>query len=336
MWNTLVANEAGKEETGSIDVLPDTASISDVLALPSSTLPFCFKLHQILEQVKERGQTHIISWRPHGRAFSVYDPKLFVRDIMPHYFNQTKFASFQRQLNIYGFQRISSGIDKGSYYHSLFLQGQPLLCRSMYRIRIKGNKVRPSKSEIVDPNFYSFPSIEEETRTRRINNGTTMSTMAPSSQVPSIPKVFPNDHSPTVSDLLAAQLHQFQGLVNRPSLQQPQLPHQAAAPSVSTKKLPSHKDDGHNFNRSNYVKPVGTNPLTTTRAPPLSGLAPDPRPLSPSGFAALQQDLQQYHQPGTGPTRTTTVQRRPFLLFVNFATRRPQKLHFLLDGLESE
>ena len=33
---------------------------------------------------------------------------------MPLYFNQTKYSSFQRQLHIYNFQRITAGKDKGA------------------------------------------------------------------------------------------------------------------------------------------------------------------------------------------------------------------------------
>ena len=29
-----------------------------------------------------------------------------------------QYASFQRQLNLYGFSRLSHGKDKGAYYHS--------------------------------------------------------------------------------------------------------------------------------------------------------------------------------------------------------------------------
>ena len=63
----------------------------------------------------------IVSWMPHGKAFKVHNPTDFVNYIMPQFFSQSKYTSFQRQLNMYGFQRFSSRCskDKGAYYLSL-------------------------------------------------------------------------------------------------------------------------------------------------------------------------------------------------------------------------
>ncbi|KAL3910718.1 MAG: hypothetical protein SGILL_007582 [Bacillariaceae sp.] len=52
---------------------------------------------------------------------------------MPRYFNQTKYKSFQRQCNIYGFQRIHHGPHKGGYAHKYFLQDMPDLCSEIKR-----------------------------------------------------------------------------------------------------------------------------------------------------------------------------------------------------------
>lgn len=54
------------------------------------------------------------------------------------YFKQSKLTSFQRQLNLYGFQRISTGRDRGGYFHPLFLRGRADICHSMLRTRVKG------------------------------------------------------------------------------------------------------------------------------------------------------------------------------------------------------
>lgn len=59
---------------------------------------------------------------------------------MPKYFRMSRFSSFQRQLNLYDFQRVTEGPDKGAYYHELFVQGRPILSTMMKRNKIKGIK----------------------------------------------------------------------------------------------------------------------------------------------------------------------------------------------------
>jgi hypothetical protein len=102
--------------------------------------PFPWRVHECLEAVEREGLSHIISWQPHGRAFTVHQPKLFVELILTRFFGQTKYASFQRQLNIYGFNRFLHGKDKGAYYHLCFVRGRRSLVRNMVRMKIKGNK----------------------------------------------------------------------------------------------------------------------------------------------------------------------------------------------------
>lgn len=68
--------------------------------------------------------------------------------------------SFQRQLNIYGFTRITSGPDKGSYYHELFLRGKGFLTHRMLRRKTGA----AGKRENVDksPSLYSFAAMPTE------------------------------------------------------------------------------------------------------------------------------------------------------------------------------
>jgi hypothetical protein len=86
----------------------------------------------------------------------VHKPKDFVQEVMSHFFNQTKYASFQRQLNLYGFSRLTHGPDKGAYYHNCFVRGKRHLCKGMIRQKIKGTKVRKSLSPEDEPNFYDM------------------------------------------------------------------------------------------------------------------------------------------------------------------------------------
>jgi hypothetical protein len=120
-------------------------SLSSLLSkeanLPSSKLPFVWKLYEMLEDVEITGNQHIVSWVGNGRAFKVHDLKSFVDKIIPMHFNQTKFKSFQRQLYFYEFKRIPSGPDAGFYYHPKFVRGIKTLCLSM-RPQTKQRKIQ--------------------------------------------------------------------------------------------------------------------------------------------------------------------------------------------------
>jgi len=116
---------------------------------------FPIKLHKIMERADVDGYSHIISWLPHGRAIRIHDSKAFVAKIMPRYFYISKYTSFIRQLSIYGFRKVSrKGIDKGAYYHDLFLSGRPGLCAGISRL-----KSRPTLKSKFEPNFYQMPPI---------------------------------------------------------------------------------------------------------------------------------------------------------------------------------
>jgi len=120
------------------------------------TEPFPEKLHRMLSDVERDGITDVVSFFSHGRAFAIHKPRRFVREIMPHYFRQTRLTSFQRQLNLYGFQRISQGPDNGGYYHELFLRGRPGLCVNMKRTKVKGT-TKTKRDPDTEPNFYAMP-----------------------------------------------------------------------------------------------------------------------------------------------------------------------------------
>jgi hypothetical protein len=102
---------------------------------------FPFKVHAMLEDVEEEGNDSIVSWLPDGKSFRIHKPKEFAEYLVPRYFNQIKYRSFQRQLHMYGFERI---MDEGSqgggayYYHKLLVRGNSGLCRHMTRQTVKG------------------------------------------------------------------------------------------------------------------------------------------------------------------------------------------------------
>ena len=122
-------------------------------------MSFPLKLHAVLDQIEADGLAHVISWQPHGRAFVIHKPKTFVEHVMPLYFKQTKLTSFQRQLNLYGWQRLTKGPDATGYYHELFLRNKPFLCQAMVRTKVKGTRYKAASSPEQEPNFYAMQPV---------------------------------------------------------------------------------------------------------------------------------------------------------------------------------
>lgn len=124
----------------------------------SSQQPFPMKLYDVLEIImNENKYTNVISWQPHGRCFVIHDHVLFKSIILPEYFNLNIMASFQRQLNLYGFKRItqSTSKDKNGYYHEYFLRGRYDLLYGIHRIKIKGTGIRAKSNPEHEPKFWN-------------------------------------------------------------------------------------------------------------------------------------------------------------------------------------
>ncbi|GKY94424.1 hypothetical protein MPSEU_000408300 [Mayamaea pseudoterrestris] len=117
------------------------------------------RLHQVLEQVERDGYAHIISWQPHGRCFLIHKPKEFAEHVMPKYFRVSKLTSFQRQLNLWGWSRLTRGPDASAYYHELFLRGREFLSKRMLRVKVKGTKFKAASSPENEPDFYRMPPV---------------------------------------------------------------------------------------------------------------------------------------------------------------------------------
>ena len=92
----------------------------------------------------------IVAWAADGQAFFIHDEQIFITDILPKYnFKASKIASFQRNLNIYGFQRMVKGPHAGGYVHPLFHRDMDTVVLSQIARRettVKGGEpLRPLK-----------------------------------------------------------------------------------------------------------------------------------------------------------------------------------------------
>lgn len=107
---------------------------------------------KLIDMLSKEYASECITWLPHGRSFRVDDTDLFMAKYSPRIFKATKYRSFVRQLNIWGFKRITCGVDMNSYYHPMFLRGKPNLAMKMTRKKGKlGCKPRPNPDE--EPDF---------------------------------------------------------------------------------------------------------------------------------------------------------------------------------------
>jgi len=128
------------------------------------SIPFPVKLFNMLAQVHDdttsRGLLdQFVCWQSHGRAFKVLQKHKFEEIILPQFFKQGKYTSFQRQLNIYGFKRITRGADQGSYYHELFLRGRKYLSYGIERVSVKGSGARMASNPASEPDFYKMMPV---------------------------------------------------------------------------------------------------------------------------------------------------------------------------------
>eukprot|EP00934_Nitzschia_sp_Nitz4_P000228 Nitzschia sp. Nitz4//scaffold211_size37880//9614//11244//NITZ4_007701-RA/size37880-augustus-gene-0.59-mRNA-1//-1//CDS//3329541964//228//frame0 len=109
-----------------------------------STAQFPWRLHELLTEAESNGNSNIISWIPGTNAFKVHNKLRFTSEILPSYFNATKYKSFQRNLNLWGFESIQEGPNKGGCFHPRFIRGDVEQCHYMSRQKVKGNQARTS------------------------------------------------------------------------------------------------------------------------------------------------------------------------------------------------
>jgi hypothetical protein len=149
-------------------------------------IPFPQKLYTLLQ----KESPSIISWIPSGNAFRILDSEKFQLEVIPKYFKHTKFASFQRQLNLYGFRRVTKGEAQGAYVHQKFQVGKPDLVAEIRRLPGKaysgnGNKQQkapavtlPASSDSAEEKIvsssgkrsYQGVTLGPETSKRRAND----------------------------------------------------------------------------------------------------------------------------------------------------------------------
>jgi hypothetical protein len=117
--------------------------------------PFPERLHRLLLEQEAAGHADIISFVANGRAFMMHQPEKFFKEIIPQYFRHKRLSSFKRQLNLYGFELITTGPARGGYYHKYFVKDSPELLRKMRR---SVTKVHPKSREAQPGSIHNAPT----------------------------------------------------------------------------------------------------------------------------------------------------------------------------------
>ncbi|EQC30772.1 hypothetical protein SDRG_11533 [Saprolegnia diclina VS20] len=84
------------------------------------------KFLRYLYQILEKEDSAIISWANGGTSIQILDTDRVAQYILPKYFKHSKYASFQRQLNYFGFRKwTKSQTNICTFSHPEFRQNRP-------------------------------------------------------------------------------------------------------------------------------------------------------------------------------------------------------------------
>lgn len=86
--------------------------------MPRGTTPFIRKTWELLS---DKALVHVVAWNRNGETFAILDADAFSADVLPQYFKHSNLCSFVRQLNTYGFKKVTSKDCKElEFKHKLF------------------------------------------------------------------------------------------------------------------------------------------------------------------------------------------------------------------------
>ena len=106
----------------------------------------------------------VVGWLPHGRGFIIYKKKKFAVEVLPVHFKHSKFTSFTRKLNRWGFSRVTRGPETGAYYHKFFQRNDLRLCMQMscQATTTKFQELQQQRPVMCGGNFNSMASAQQQ------------------------------------------------------------------------------------------------------------------------------------------------------------------------------
>ena len=120
-----------------------TDSTSD----PQPKMSFADKIDAILAV---NDYSSIVSWLPSGKSFAITNKEQFTKEVLPRFFNDTKFESFHRRLKRWGFRTTyTNGSKQVVYTNDLFNKNRPELRKMMSgnagnKSQVRGHHMQPA------------------------------------------------------------------------------------------------------------------------------------------------------------------------------------------------
>ncbi|KAJ3215088.1 Heat shock factor protein 2 [Clydaea vesicula] len=127
------------------------------LELPATVTLFISKLYGLLTNPEF---ADYLEWNEEGDVFHVFNTELFAQYVLPKFFSTQNFASFQRQLNIYGFKVVANvkksqhvrNREAGVFWHPKFLRGRKDLLPEIRRKVTQKKKPSQIKTKTLNTN----------------------------------------------------------------------------------------------------------------------------------------------------------------------------------------
>lgn len=177
-WETFNGDSGGGQQAGGWENTDDDEELEqkamlarkDAQSKRKQIPPFVQKLSSFLDEKKN---TNLIRWSDDGNSFIVLDEDEFARTLIPELFKHNNYASFVRQLNMYGFHKkvgLSDNSMKASetkakapseYFNKYFKRGRPEL---LWLIQKPKNPSTNPKRKRDDENVKQGDSDDEGRR----------------------------------------------------------------------------------------------------------------------------------------------------------------------------
>ncbi|KAI9266425.1 HSF-type DNA-binding-domain-containing protein [Phascolomyces articulosus] len=155
-----------REKCGNSTTGIDEGLLGMFTVQPMNTPTFITKLYTMVDDSKEE----CIVWSTEGDHFKVISPNTFSKTVLPQYFKHSNWTSFVRQLNMYGFHKVSEYRDQldrdvWSFKQPSFYRGGKQVLHLIRRKRVSHNGEDTSTTSMVktkeDDNSVASDRISE-------------------------------------------------------------------------------------------------------------------------------------------------------------------------------